>query len=280
MNKAIKNIVFIIILFVAIQLVIQAFSMVAGLWPVLSDTLRHQSEDVASVFQQNATSENLAVPLSVSTIISSILTIFIFWRFRYFVFDWKETVAKNNVRMLVVCVPLMLSAMFFLNVLTELLPLQDNHEQMFLSMSRTGIWGFLAIAVFGPVCEEITFRGAVEGTLLQFTSPWKAILWSALLFGIIHMNPIQIPFAFVLGLLLGWLYYKTGSLVPAIFSHFINNAIGFITMRTMDNSETITGLLGKETAFSLMAVSLILFIVLLICFNKTIGKPSKIKIIQ
>lgn len=279
MNKAVKNILFIILLFVAIQLIVQVFSMVAGLLPVLSDALKHQPENIAAVFQQNATEVNLAVPLSISTIISSILTVFVLWKFNYIAFAYRETIAKNKIRILVICVPLMLCAMFFLNVLTELFPLQDDHEQMFLAMSRTGVWGFLAIAVFGPVCEEVTFRGAIEGILLKYTSPWKAVLCSALLFGLIHMNPVQIPFAFALGILLGWLYYKTGSLVPAILSHFINNATGFITMLTMKDSNTITGLLGKGTTFALMAASFILFVILLICFNKTCDKTT-IKTIQ
>lgn len=277
MNKAVKNIGFIIILFVAIQLVVQVISMVAGLLPVLSDALKHQPENVVAVFRRNATSENLAVPLSFSTIVSSILTVFALWKFNYVTLDYRRAKSANKMRLFVLCVPLMLCAMFFLNVLMEFLPLQDNRGDLFLAMSRTGIWGFLAIAVFGPVCEEVTFRGAIEGYLLKTASPWKAIFISALLFGIIHMNQVQIPFAFALGLLLGWMYYKTGSLLPGILAHFINNAVGFATMVTMTGSETITGILGKGTTLALMTVSLVAFIFLVAYFNKTNDKTSEIK---
>ena len=280
MNKAIKNTVFIIILFIAIQLVVQVISMVAGLLPVLTEAFRHQPENVADVFRENATVENLAVPLSVSTIVSSILTVFLFWKARYVHLDSKAVAGGVNAGVLILCVPLALTAMFFMNVLTELLPLQDNHEQTFEAMSRTGIWGFLAIAIFGPVCEEVTFRGAIEGGLLKCTSPWKAILWSAFLFGVIHMNPIQVPFAFALGVLLGWLYYKTGSLVAGLWVHIINNTLGFVTMVVTDSPKTTMDWLGKETTYILMVVSLLIFVVLLFYFNKTIDKTSRIKTIQ
>lgn len=275
MNKTIKRVGIILILFIAIQLVIQVLCMVAGLFPVILNTLKHEPDKVAEVFQNNATSEQLALPLCVSTILSGVLTVFILWKCKYVTFDFRKSWTSVPLRILLVCVPLTLCAMFFLNVLTEIFPLPDNHLESFLAMSKTGVWGFLAIAVCAPVCEEFTFRGAIEGTLLKTTSPWIAILTSSLIFGIIHMNPVQIPFAFVLGTLLGWLYYKTQSLVPGILAHFINNTIGFVTLSmTDDPNQTTEGLLGKPLTISLMILSIILFTILLFILNKLIGKTT------
>ena len=57
-----------------------------------------------------------------------------------------------------------------------------------------------------------------------------AILIASLLFGVVHMNPAQIPFAFLLGAMFGWLYYRTGSLLPGIIGHVLNNSIAAVSM--------------------------------------------------
>ena len=69
------------------------------------------------------------------------------------------------------------------------------------------------------------FRGAITKALLQQYNPTKAILISALLFGVFHINPAQILPAFLIGILLAWTYYKTGSLIPCIFMHILNNSL-------------------------------------------------------
>ena len=53
---------------------------------------------------------------------------------------------------------------------------------------------------------------------------------SSLVFGVVHMNPAQIPFAFLLGVMFGWLYYRTGSLLPGIIGHVLNNSVAAVNM--------------------------------------------------
>lgn len=275
MSKTFKRIGVIIILFVAVQLVVQMFCMVTGLLPVIVNTLKHHPDEVAAVFRQNATNENLAVPLAVSTILSSSLTVFLFYKWKYVSFNFRKSFSVVPTPILLISVPLTFCAMFFLNALLEMLPLVDSNEQMFLAISKTGVWGFLATAIFAPVCEEFTFRGAIEGCLLKAVSPWNAIILSSLIFGIVHMNPMQIPFAFALGLLFGWLYYRTKSLLPGILAHFINNTVGFVSLAMSDKDEaTIQHMLGKDLTFALMGLSVILFVILLFILNK------KLKTIQ
>lgn len=87
-------------------------------------------------------------------------------------------------------------------------------------------FSFIIMAVIiAPIGEELLFRGFVTRILLNRYSPTKAIFISALIFGLIHVNPAQIPGAFLMGLLFGWIFYKTGSIIPGMILHFINNAI-------------------------------------------------------
>ena len=82
---------------------------------------------------------------------------------------------------------------------------------------------FLYGAVFAPVAEELLFRGFVLESLRPYGKRF-AILTSAILFGAFHGNLLQAPYAFVMGLLLGYLATEY-SLKWAIGLHLFNNLI-------------------------------------------------------
>lgn len=84
------------------------------------------------------------------------------------------------------------------------------------------VFFFLAIAILPSVCEEILCRASVTG-VLQYFHPLTAILVSAFAFGLMHATLQQIPFAFVLGLVFGFVYVKTGNILYPILFHFANN---------------------------------------------------------
>ena len=62
---------------------------------------------------------------------------------------------------------------------------------------------------------------------------WMAIAISALIFGIVHFNLPQGIHAFLIGLLLGWMYYRTRSIIPGIVFHWINNTVSYIVVNLM-----------------------------------------------
>ena len=144
------------------------------------------------------------------------------------------------------------------------------------------IFGVLSIAIVVPILEEFLFRGAIEGHLLRKGwSPKWAILVSALIFGIIHGNPAQIPFAFLIGLLFGWLYYRTRSLVPGIVGHIINNSFGAWTMFTATReelSQTTMETLGTTITYILLVLAIIVFIGMYLYLNKYLPKPTNIQV--
>jgi membrane protease YdiL (CAAX protease family) len=91
-------------------------------------------------------------------------------------------------------------------------------------------WGYLTIGLLAPLSEEIVMRGAILKELLKSEKlgVWAAITISALMFALIHMNPVQMPHAFLIGLLLGWMYWRTGSILPGVAYHWANNSIAFV----------------------------------------------------
>ena len=63
---------------------------------------------------------------------------------------------------------------------------------------------------------------------LTNSKAWIAIAMSAMFFAGAHLNPAQFPHALLIGTLLGWMYYRTGSLIPGILYHWINNSVAFV----------------------------------------------------
>ncbi|MHC1749955.1 MAG: lysostaphin resistance A-like protein [Cellulosilyticaceae bacterium] len=98
------------------------------------------------------------------------------------------------------------------------------------------IRAFVDIVIIAPICEEILYRGIfLEGLLRRYTTK-KAILVSALVFGIIHFNLTQSVNAFIIGIILGIIYYQTKSLLLCMLVHFINNLISFIPIGLFQNT--------------------------------------------
>ena len=82
----------------------------------------------------------------------------------------------------------------------------------------------IAILAVAPLAEELLFRGVILTGFLRRYGMVRAVVFSAILFAVIHLNPCQIGAAFFGGLFLGWLYLRTGSLWPCIAMHAIYNS--------------------------------------------------------
>jgi uncharacterized protein len=94
------------------------------------------------------------------------------------------------------------------------------------ALSGPGI--LAAVVLVGLVAgtaEELFFRGFVQTRLSQRFGPWLAIGATALVFGAFHCDPLHSPLAVGLGLYLGWLTERAGTIVPAIAAHSANNAL-------------------------------------------------------
>lgn len=82
----------------------------------------------------------------------------------------------------------------------------------------------IALTVAPAFIEEIIFRGIVMQSLRRFGDMF-ALVASALIFGIFHLNLIQMPYAFILGLCIGYFVMRTGSLWVGIMIHLVNNGV-------------------------------------------------------
>ncbi|MBQ2968928.1 MAG: CPBP family intramembrane metalloprotease [Bacteroidaceae bacterium] len=172
---------------------------------------------------------DMTLMTSVAMVASTLMMMWHLVHFRY-VRIQRDRYKEVSRQVLFVSVVFVFAAMYVLNLLIEQVGIPNTMEDTFIAMSRNP-FGLLSIALLAPVLEEMLFRGAIEGRLLRvWQNPWAAIVVSSLIFGIVHMNPAQIPFAFLLGMMFGWLYYRTGSLLPGIIGHVLNNSVAAVNM--------------------------------------------------
>ena len=89
-----------------------------------------------------------------------------------------------------------------------------EHDEIF---NANPILAFISVAILAPIVEEIIFRGIIFNEADKYKGGAFPIIISALLFGLAHMQPIQIVYAFIVGLIFGFVYSKTHSLLIVNF---------------------------------------------------------------
>lgn len=110
------------------------------------------------------------------------------------------------------------------------IPKPDLIKRIMTEASQNNLTTFLGIVIIAPVCEEWLCRGIILKGLLTRYSPLKSILWSTIIFSVLHINPSQVVSAFFFGLAFGWIYWRTRALWHCIFMHTVNNAFVFLLM--------------------------------------------------
>ncbi|ANH66961.1 CPBP family intramembrane glutamic endopeptidase [Mitsuaria sp. 7] len=122
---------------------------------------------------------------------------------------------------------LLLNSVLFTG-LQAVLPLSDYEARAFTELHEPTLAMALMVCVVAPVVEELLFRGVLLRGFLKRYPRGLAIGYSALYFGVAHLNIYQFCLAFLLGLLLGLLYERGRSLMPCIALHAAFNTIGFL----------------------------------------------------
>ena len=123
------------------------------------------------------------------------------------------------------------------------------------------LYVFLSVVFFGPIAEELMFRGLIYNAFSFINKPIIPILISALAFGIWHGEPVQAVYTTIMGIMVGIIYYYTGNILYPIFAHILNNFLSspFPIMDT-DIFYTITDNLGYICCIPAIIIVIILYI--------------------
>lgn len=128
-------------------------------------------------------------------------------------------------------IPLIILLSFQLGIFAPLAKLifSFTHPDIIPSNPFNSIASILSIVILVPIFEEIIFRGYILKGFLSTYSSRKAIIASAIIFGVVHLYPYQIIGTIPLGLFFGWIYYKTRSIGITIILHSFTNLVGLFT---------------------------------------------------
>lgn len=168
-------------------------------------------------------------------------SVVIYWGVKRSSFEIKQRLWAFNIP-----ATLILALVFTIIGLHIILSEIDNLLQLFLPMPE-GIADFffqiitdshiltavVTLIIIAPLTEEILFRGVILEGFLGNYSTVKSMFLSSLLFALLHLNPWQLPHAFVLGLFFAYLYVKTRSLLLCILGHALNNGLPLLLMRSI-----------------------------------------------
>ena len=214
-----------------------------------------------------------AMGVIISSGLAGVVTIAVFLAAKWAVVS-RHWIRTRPWTVLFWCVVAILGSLIPSSWLQELMPELPNTAEKAFDLVLKDRWGYFIVGLLAPLSEELVFRGAILRELLKWKeNPWIGIIISAMLFSLVHMNPVQMPHAFLVGILLGWLYYRTDSIIPGVIWHWVNNTIAYVMYNLTNPDETLLEYFGSQQRV-LMAVgfSLMIFLPALYQLNQRLSK--------
>lgn len=139
---------------------------------------------------------------------------------------WLKTTGIIILALFPLTLALEMALEHFLDFSFEDLALQIYAPYGFSWLSASGL--VVLGGILAPVAEELYFRGVLYGWMRQRWSPTVGMLASAAIFASIHLQPQVMPEIFLVGVILAWLYERSGSLFPGILLHTAMNILAFV----------------------------------------------------
>ena len=231
LKRGLTDVVLYLIIFIVVQIIMMYAG--AGIWAGI------KGEGYQATLLAANTGGN-AILTALVSVFSSVITLVIFLKTKWTPLTRGYLLSKPWGTLLWVAL-FSLGTIIPLSFLYEQLGIEmdENTQQIFTSLMKEP-WGYVAVGILAPLAEEVVFRGAILRTLLGIMSKknhWVAIMISAAIFGIVHANLAQFINALLMGLLLGWMYYRTKSLVPGILMHWVNNTMAYVLNNLMPQSD-------------------------------------------
>jgi membrane protease YdiL (CAAX protease family) len=214
-----------------------------------------------------------AMGVIISSGLAGVVTIAVFLAAKWAVVS-RHWIRTRPWTVLFWCVIATLGSLIPSSWLQELMPELPNTAEKAFDLVLKDRWGYFIVGLLAPLSEELVFRGAILRELLKWKeNPWIGIIISAMLFSLVHMNPVQMPHAFLVGILLGWLYYRTDSIIPGVIWHWVNNTIAYVMYNLTNPDETLLEYFGSQQRV-LMAVgfSLMIFLPAIYQLNQRLSK--------
>lgn len=154
-----------------------------------------------------------------------------------------------NPLLLVWCCAFMFAAGIVFEPLLSLLP------QPSTDMFGRGFWSALTLILFAPLFEETMCRGVVLGSVRAKYGVVAAWIASSLFFAVLHLQPLLVVNALIIGLILGFVYLATDSLWAPIILHAANNAVAYLLMASGHEETMLIDLVGNRTWYAVVYIA-------------------------
>lgn len=252
------------ILFIVIQLAASLFFMSVAVVQMMIPAIRtgHLSSQMIQGMQMRL--ETIAMDnLMEINVIYQIIGLAVFGIWYYFMVVYRNKVRTDKllgaqgmigIPLLGVGIEIVIS--FLLSIVTVVFP--SVMEEYTKLLEEAGLNTITPVILFStvilaPLVEELVFRGVVLYYAQKMTKHfWIANVFQALLFGIGHMNLVQGAYAFVLGMIMGCIYYKYRSVKATILMHAGFNLVGTVV------SEIAEYALAKDDTVMVLSMEVIL----------------------
>lgn len=181
-------------------------------------------------------------------VIAAIITgiVFFFWYKRTEKPIIKEEIKKiSSIKVLLLLVLLGIGCQFFasgaISIISRVFPEVFKEYDVLMDANYQGNPVVVAIylVLLAPVTEELIFRGMTMAKSREVLPFLGANLLQASLFGIYHWNPVQSAYAFLNGLLFGYIYKKFGTLLAPVLLHIVINASSYLIMSFNETKITV-----------------------------------------
>lgn len=156
--------------------------------------------------------------------------------------------------------------------------LQDIVKLLTFDSMRDGLIIVMSAVVFAGLFEEMLFRGLVQQTFEKEINVAQAVIYSAIVFAFIHLNPWQMLQITILGVILGFLSWRSNSIFPAALLHGLNNglAVLFLNLGEAKTGWYVSGPHVKWYWLLLAAASAYLGFLLFIRFTRNLRRPGEV----
>ena len=183
----------------------------------------------------------------------------------------KKAQHANMYLLAVLCIIFAFHVVFWLGWLNEKINLPEwmtrmesmSSEQMETILKVNGpgdlILNLVVVALLPAFCEELFFRGAMQRVLIHVTrNPWTGIIITAILFSALHLQFQGFLPRLFMGMVMGILYWYSGSLWTCITAHFVYNAIQVVAVAyaptLTENNEQVPILAGVASGIAVWAI--------------------------
>lgn len=173
----------------------------------------------------------------------------------------RPEIGKLNPRLIVLGFVFIIAVNIVIGPLIEIIP-KVGMDTLDRYMNN-GLWAMVTAIIVAPIFEEFLFRGVVQSNFIKhFGSLW-GIVCGAIVFGVMHVVPQQAVGAMAVGLILGSIYYITGSLNTVIAIHFINNGFTYLLFMLFQDTNFIENVVLEGTTTYIITYSVCSIILIL-----------------